>query len=80
MTHSDGQPTSYRGGVSFNWVKPRGVRTLLLGVGASVTGIAGAVMRLVEGVGVLTVLGFPAVGILGLGLTVAWVVTYAREH
>ncbi|MGW7357846.1 hypothetical protein ACWGI0_14750 [Streptomyces sp. NPDC054802] len=80
MKHASNKPTSYRGPFSSNWLKPRGHRTFLLGIGASVVGFAGAVRRVLEGSGILPVLGFFAAGVLGVTLTVAWIVTYAKEH
>ncbi|MFJ5722214.1 hypothetical protein [Streptomyces sp. NPDC093149] len=59
---------------------PRGSRTFVLGMCASVGGIAGAVRGAADGMGLLKVLGLLAVGVFGVLLTVGCVVNYARER
>ncbi|MFD7494649.1 hypothetical protein ACFV8T_19885 [Streptomyces sp. NPDC059832] len=59
---------------------PRGSRTLVLGMCASVGGIAGAVRGAADGMGLLKVLGLLAIGVLGVLLTVGCVVNYAKER
>ncbi|MFC9122873.1 hypothetical protein ACFTXO_24225 [Streptomyces sp. NPDC057067] len=46
----------------------------------SVGGLAGGVRATLDGKGIGTILGIFGIGVLGLVLATAWVVTYARER
>ncbi|MFE4328660.1 hypothetical protein ACFRQM_04170 [Streptomyces sp. NPDC056831] len=59
---------------------PLGSRMFVLGVCASVGGIAGAIRGVTDGMGLLKVLGLLVVGVLGVMLTVGCVMTYARQR
>ncbi|MFE2289781.1 hypothetical protein [Streptomyces sp. NPDC059452] len=61
-------------------LRPRSSRTFVLGMLMSVVGLAGGVRAAMDGEGIWRALGISSVGFLGLALTVAWVVTYARER
>ncbi|MFJ6509981.1 hypothetical protein ACIQMO_22690 [Streptomyces sp. NPDC091406] len=80
MKHAGDGPTSYRRRPSFNWLRPRGHHAFVLGVGAAVCGIVGVIRSVMEGSALLTALGWLAAAVFGLVLTVAWIVTYAKEH
>jgi hypothetical protein len=58
---------------------PMGHRTLILGVGASVVGITGAIRGVANGASILEVLALLAVGALGVVLAVAYVIAYSNE-
>ncbi|MDT0490669.1 hypothetical protein RM717_09140 [Streptomyces griseus] len=61
-------------------LRPRSSRTFVLGLCMSVGGLGGGVRAAMDGEGIWRALGISGVGLLGLALTVAWVVTYARER
>lgn len=60
--------------------EPRGSRAFVLGVGMAVGGLAGGVRSIVDGKGIWTAFGIFGVGVLGVVLTIAWILTYARER
>lgn len=59
---------------------PRSSRSFVLGLCMSVGGLAGGVRAALDGKEIGTILGIFGIGILGLALAIAWVVTYARER
>ncbi|MFD5190654.1 hypothetical protein ACFWMU_21325 [Streptomyces sp. NPDC058357] len=81
MTHSAGPPSPGRRRPNlWHWLSPRGSRVFVLGVSMAVGGLAGGVRSLVDGKGIWTAFGIFGVGVLGVVLTIAWIVTYARER
>lgn len=52
----------------------------VLGICASVGGIAGSVRGAAEGIGIIKVLGLLGIGILGILLTVAYIINYSKER
>lgn len=52
----------------------------VLGVCAAVGGLAGSVRGAVDGMEILKVLGLLGIGILGVLLTVGYIVNYAKER
>ncbi|WP_159047629.1 hypothetical protein [Streptomyces sp. WM6378] len=52
---------------------------LLLGIGAAVVGITGAIRGVANGASILEVLALLAVGALGVLLAVAYVIAYSNE-
>lgn len=59
-------------------LRPRSSRAFVLGL--CMSGLAGGVRAMLDGKGLGMTLGIFGIGILGLILTVEWVVTYARER
>ncbi|NJQ02443.1 hypothetical protein [Streptomyces zingiberis] len=81
MTHSAGPPPPGRRGPSLRRrLTPHGSRAFVLGICMAVGGLAGGVRSAMDGNGIWTALGILGVGVLGVVLTVAWIMTYAREH
>ncbi|MFJ2588809.1 hypothetical protein [Streptomyces sp. NPDC087538] len=81
MTHAAGPPTPGRRRPNlWHWLSPRGSRAFVLGVSMAVGGLAGGVRAAVAGKGIWTVVGVFGVGVAGVVLAVAWIVTYARER
>ncbi|WP_175438978.1 hypothetical protein [Streptomyces vilmorinianum] len=66
----------------WHWLRPRSSRTFVLGLCLAVGGLAGGVRSAVDGKGIWTALGIFifGVGVVGVTLAVAWIVTYARER
>ncbi|QLE72261.1 hypothetical protein FGW37_12205 [Streptomyces rectiverticillatus] len=54
-------------------------RTLILGIIATLAGVVGSVGGVSDGAGVLDILGFAAIGALGLGLAVGYVVALSKR-
>lgn len=46
----------------------------------AVGGLAGGVRSMADGKGIWTAFGIFGVGVLGVVLTIAWILTYARER
>ncbi|MFC9033689.1 hypothetical protein [Streptomyces arboris] len=61
-------------------LQPRSSRGLVLGVSMAVGGLIGGVGGLLDGEMSGATLGTFGIGVLGLILTISWVVTYARER
>ncbi|MFD4758073.1 hypothetical protein ACFWOJ_03990 [Streptomyces sp. NPDC058439] len=59
-----------------HWLRPRSSRAFVLGICMAVGGARSAV----DGKGIWTAFGIFGVGVLGVVLTIAWIVTYTREH
>lgn len=77
MTHSAGPPSPGRRRPNlWHWLSPRGSRAFVLGVGMAV----GGVRSMADGKGIWTAFGIFGVGVLGVVLTIAWILTYARER
>ncbi|MDX5573632.1 MULTISPECIES: hypothetical protein [unclassified Streptomyces] len=58
----------------------RSSRGLVLGVFMAFGGLVGGARGLLDVTEIRTTLGLLGIGVLGLVLTVSWVVTYIREH
>ncbi|MFE0047165.1 hypothetical protein [Streptomyces albireticuli] len=54
-------------------------RTLILGILATLAGVVGTVGGISDGAGVLDVLGFIAIGAVGLALAVGYVVALSKR-
>ncbi|MFE5840402.1 hypothetical protein ACFQ7N_02005 [Streptomyces niveus] len=81
MTHSSNHHSSRRRRLRpWHWFKPRGSRTLALGICAAVGGLAGSARGAVDGMEILKVLGLLGIGILGVLLTIGYIVNYAKER
>ncbi|MFE3600718.1 hypothetical protein ACFXP3_19205 [Streptomyces sp. NPDC059096] len=52
----------------------------VLGICVAVGGIAGSIRGAADGMGVLKVVGLLAVGMLGVLLTISYIVNYAKER
>ncbi|MEU2676078.1 hypothetical protein ABZ638_04215 [Streptomyces sp. NPDC007107] len=59
---------------------PTGSRTFVLGMCMAVGGIAGAVRGAMEGARLLETAGLLGLGLLGVLLTVAWVLNYSTKR
>ncbi|WP_406146796.1 hypothetical protein [Streptomyces sp. NBC_01012] len=77
-THSRDTPSTPRRRPWYRYA-PQGSRTFVLGLCAAVGGIAGAIRAVVEEGGFLEVAGTFAVGVLGVLLSVAWVLNQDRR-
>ncbi|WP_405680792.1 hypothetical protein [Streptomyces sp. NBC_01238] len=81
MKHSAGPtPPGRRRPNLWHWLRPRSSRAFVLGICMAVGGLAGGVRSAVDGKGIWTAFGIFGVGVLGVVLTLAWIVTYTREH
>ncbi|MFF8917043.1 hypothetical protein ACF08M_27930 [Streptomyces sp. NPDC015032] len=81
MKHSAGPPPPGRRSPNMgHWLRPRTSRTFVLGICMAVGGLAGGVRSAVDGKGIWTALGVFGVGVLGVVIVIAWIVTYTREH
>ncbi|MFD0421431.1 hypothetical protein [Streptomyces parvus] len=58
----------------------RSSRGLVLGVFMAFGGLVGGARGLLDVTEIRTTLGLLGIGVLGLVLTVSWIVTYIREH
>ncbi|MFJ2555160.1 MULTISPECIES: hypothetical protein [unclassified Streptomyces] len=74
-THATGRRRPRLG----RWFAPRGSRTFVLGICVAVGGISGSIRGAMDGTGILEVAGLLGLGILGVALTIRYVVLYARE-
>lgn len=81
MTHSAGPPTPGHSRPNL-WYRlsPRSSRSFVLGLCIAVGGLAGGVRSAMDGKGIWTAAGIFGVGVAGVVLAVAWIVTYARER
>ncbi|MER5819218.1 MULTISPECIES: hypothetical protein [Streptomyces] len=52
----------------------------MLGVFMCVGGLVGGARGLLDTTEIRMTLGLLGIGVLGLGLTVSWIVTYIQEH
>ncbi|NEC18833.1 hypothetical protein G3I50_11270 [Streptomyces parvus] len=73
-------PPGRRSSPLWHLLAPRSSRTLVLGVIMSFSGLVGGVRGLLDEAEIRPFLAAFGIGILGLALTVSWVVTYVREH
>lgn len=75
-----GPPPPGRRPSMWHLLQPRSSRGLVLGVFMAVGGLIGGVDGLLDGEMSGATLGTFGIGVLGLILTISWVVTYARER
>ncbi|MEV7236972.1 hypothetical protein AB0N06_24320 [Streptomyces sp. NPDC051020] len=81
MKHSAGPPPPGRRRPDlWHWLRPRSSRAFVLGICMALGGLAGGVRSAVDGKGIWTSFGIFGVGVLGVFLTIAWIVTYTRER
>ncbi|MFB7211461.1 hypothetical protein [Streptomyces sp. NPDC056255] len=81
MSHAAGPPTPEHSRPSlWHWLSPRSSRSFVLGLCMAVGGLAGGVRSAMDGKGFWTAVGVFGVGVAGVVLAVAWIVTYARER
>ncbi|MFI6057335.1 hypothetical protein [Streptomyces sp. NPDC051286] len=80
MKHSAGPPPGRRRPNLWHRLRPRSSRAFVLGICMAVGGLAGGVRSVVNGKGIWTAFGIFGVGVLGVVLTLAWIVTYTRER
>lgn len=81
MKHSAGPPPPGRRRPNlWHWLRPRSSRAFILGICMAVGGLVGGVRSAMEGEGIWKALGILGVGVLGVALCIAWIVTYAEER
>lgn len=81
MTHSAGPPQPGRNRPSlWHWLSPVSSRSFVLGLCMAVGGLAGAVRSVADGESIWKSLGLLGIGVLGVVLAVAWIMTYTRKR